>query len=1550
MNQHLTLPPSLPVTVLAVVLGMFGLPLNAPAAPPDLTAGGIPGDTISFNMGPTGARGWVYHVRENSSESRQIQIKSVATGSPAAGVLAADDVILGASGTGANPVNFTSDARKALANAINDAEARNPATLKLLRWRAGTTTTVTLTLQTMGAYSATAPYNCPKSALILQQGLDYIMTRPTPDTFKETAGRYSFGTLTLLAANTPSDPANAARMTRAQAEARALVPTAAVRAQMMADTRDATSMITWERGHTLMVLAEYFLLTGDTQVLPGIEAYAVNIAKNCSLFGTMGHIFAEKNLDGSANGPMGGVYGPVNSAGMPCFLGLLLARECGLTNPEITPGIERMSRFYGYYFGRGSIPYGEHEAEWSTHDNNGKSGLAALCFTLQNNRVAEGKFFAKMAAASGSVRGGGHTGAFFNYVWAPLGAACGGEDAVISHFSRIRWMLDLNRRWDGKFDYDCLSGEGPNSGAQYNDFRMSTAALLTYALPLRQLRITGRNQDPARWLNPTDIAEAAAVDGYVADSSRTTSQLIADLGNWSPMVQRRAADQLATRSIDTAMLNQITALANDPNGKSRVGACLTLGKISNSGTANARAATLAALLTDPQNHVRFMAAEAMRYLPQTAKMTQLHAVLSAAASTAKPLFPFDGEDPLHFAHGRIAMLLFYSGSAYGPKGMIWGTGINGVDRNLLYPAIRAVAANPIGMCRSTLQQTYQNLTAADVNALGGAIVDSVRFRTPSDKMFSAGVRTGGLVALEKYNIAEGVPLSLIYMVDDGRGDAYTDGLGILKKYAGGCTTVAPDPDVIGFCQSLLGGSHSAAALEVLNAIAADPAPAPLTPFKSIQSATADSSSLNLPANQTTLRVTASDFAGGDSVFTWRKVHGVGNVSFTPNGTAAAKDTVIQLDNAPGKYLFEVKMSDSRNLTEVYRTVAVNLRNPDGTLPPNSPPTAQPQAINAIPGADTAITLSATDPEGHPLVFSVTSQPSHGTLTGDAPNLVYTAGISHLGPDSFTFQVMDSEGQISSATVSITVSTAGARLLIHEPFDYAPGALNGKSGASEIGFNAPWHASTAQVITGSLSYGSLPVSGGSIGNLSGSTNHYGGARALSASALAGKGLLNDGATLWFSVIMGYGTNYAANPPVAANLTNARLALALANSGFNTGNYKYYINDEGSQLGSGLGVTLGRFNATNGKVVATQFRDASKGTSGWDGNVFGNVPVSTIGANSHRLVVGKITWGAASDTIELYEPDTNLNLNLPTSTLTVNVDQSKFDTITWARGDIVTMDEIRFGDSLAAVAGLNLTPPDTVPPVLLTFTDDRGGEPIQQGEAVAYTLSFSEPMDSNTLDASDFSNTGTASVVIHPVIQPVPGVVSVRVTPTTTGTVQLGIPSGALLKDLAGNPLDTSSAITDETIITVNPAMVSVPFVIGMSQAAAEAAIIAAELVVGAVTTQPSDTIPAGYVISQNPAGGTSAEPGSAVDIVISLGDATAPAPDPMTFAVAPEATGETTIAMTAATATDANGVEYYFACVAGGGNDSGWQASTVYVDTGLAPGTAYTYTVTARDKS
>lgn len=95
----------------------------------------------------------------------------------------------------------------------------------------------------------------------------------------------------------------------------------------------------------------------------------------------------------------------------------------------------------------------------------------------------------------------------------------------------------------------------------------------------------------------------------------------------------------------------------------------------------------------------------------------------------------------------------------------------------------------------------------------------------------------------------------------------------------------------------------------------------------------------------------------------------------------------------------------------------------------------------------------------------------------------------------------------------------------------------------------------------------------------------------------------------------------------------------------------------------------------------------------------------------------------------------------------------------------------------------------------------------------------------------------------------------------------------------------------------------------------------------------------------------------VDFILPLvpsPDVTPPSPDPMTFATPPYATSASAIAMTATTATDVESppVEYYFNFVSGGtgGNDSGWQSSASFADSGLAPNTLYTYRVKARDSA
>ena len=995
---------------------LFTLVTTSMAAPPDLTAGGVqdPSNNRTFNLGPTGLRGWAYYVSTaDTGESRQIQVSHVESGSPANGFLAVDDVILGADGTGATPVNFSSDARKSLAYAIQAAEARNTPELKLLRWRAGTTSTVTLTLQTMGSYTATAPYNCPKSALILQQGLQYVYN-------SESVGNYSFGGLTLLTTG------NAAHLAKAQTEARALIPSASYRDFLMRDERDDSGGLpVWDRGHKLIFLAEYYLATGDALVLPAVEAYAINIANNRSMFGTFGHGFADWK-----HGAIGGGYGTVSSAGLPCMLGLVLAKECGLTNPEIDPAIDAANRFFSWYAGKGAIPYGDHEP-YMAYESNGKNGLGAIYFGLQGNRDEEGKFFAQMATASFDEREWGHTGAFFNYLWAPLGAAQGGEDAAAAHFSRISWMLDLNRCWDGRFVYDCLNGEGstssPNNDTYYS-FKMSTAALLTYALPNRKLRITGKGQ-VANLLTSTDVTEAVQAKDYDVDS-RSNSELISDLGNWSPLVRLQAGEKLGTNGVSGAELSQITDLANNTAGNTasgtRAGACLALGEIGNSSSAG----VLVALLTDSDNYVRFSAAEGMRHLPTSANLTHLDTILSAVASTATPLFPLSEEDPMQFAHGRISMLLFYGGGVFGPAGIISGDGIDGLDRNLLYPAIRAVAETAHGSARSSLYQTYQNLDYNDVLALSESIVDSIVERAPSDRMFNHSVRAGGVAILRQYNIAEGVPAGMIYAADTTwNGPNVREAYNTLGAYGGSVTTVTPDPETIAFLQSYIDDVQVGETVQgILAAIAADTDPTPVVAFKSIQSATADDPILTLPANSTTLRVSGIDHMQGDSIYTWRKILGPGAVTFTPNGTSATASTV-QFDGTPGAYQFEVTMSDSRGFTEVYETVTVFVIQ-DGEVD-DDPPIPNMASFAVAPAADSETVISMTAVTGADVtgpveyLFSETTGNPGASSSGWQTSPSYTdSGLSSLTQYAYMVTMRDSLGNTGTTSSVVSVTTSG----------------------------------------------------------------------------------------------------------------------------------------------------------------------------------------------------------------------------------------------------------------------------------------------------------------------------------------------------------------------------------------------------------------------------------------------------------------------------------------------------------------------------------------------
>jgi hypothetical protein len=207
----------------------------------------------------------------------------------------------------------------------------------------------------------------------------------------------------------------------------------------------------------------------------------------------------------------------------------------------------------------------------------------------------------------------------------------------------------------------------------------------------------------------------------------------------------------------------------------------------------------------------------------------------------------------------------------------------------------------------------------------------------------------------------------------------------------------------------------------------------------------------------------------------------------------------------------------------------------------------------------------------------------------------------------------------------------------------------------------------------LTYGKLPTTGGSLKtDYSQWESRFGGARSIDPAALAGNGLLDNGATLWVSVLIGVGVE----PPGADKPNtseNSHLSFALASDSFRSETLK----SKGSlKTGTGVGIYL-----HNMYPYAAAYTDSGVTRAVDKG------PKCDVG--DHDLVVCKITWGQADDaddTIELYLPDKDLVLPAkPVSTLTTKVDQSTFDTLTFCLTDVVLLDEIRFGKSYSDVLG-------------------------------------------------------------------------------------------------------------------------------------------------------------------------------------------------------------------------------------------------------------------------
>jgi hypothetical protein len=730
---------------------------------PDLTKGTEGIDrSLTYNLGATGMRGWIYtpHWPQNiarqdatqgrtTGSSRQILVTHVGDKSPADGVMQVDDVILGI-----DDQPFTDDARKSLAKAIQEAEKEPPKAagpyhkeggkktrsghLALLRWRAGKTETVELKMRVLGTYSDTAPYDCPKSAKILEEACAALQ--------KETGPWPEIKGLALLATADPRF------LPEIKAIARAVGP------PTLKYDMPKIGMGVWHMGYQGIFLCEYYLSTGDESVLPAIREITLTLAKGQSMYGTLGHGISDLTDKGAFHGSIP-PYGPVNQCGLSANLAIILGRRCGVKDPEVDAAVARANGFFGYYVDKGTIPYGEHEPAWS-HENNGKSAMCAALFGVQPDHVRETHYFTTMCVAAYPNTELGHTGQGFSYLWRMVGANMGGPRAAAAFFKEVSWHFDLARRCDGTFTYDGGEQYGPGKTddntyygkSSYYGVSPDACHVLSYAAALQTLCITGKDMKTATagqetkapaWLTQQEVADAIAAGRFDLDRKKLSAEeLTTALGNWSPIVRLWAAEELATRSEAQALVPLLITAAEGTNARLRLGACEALRQLK----ASQALPVFVRLLRHEDRGLRFLAARGIKDLGAAAQPA-LDDIVKAFVDTAEPLQPVNFADPIQLAHGELIPALFAGGLT---------DALKKADPKMVLEAVRVASKNAGNRPRGSVGRFLESLTADDVRRLLPEIVELAVSHGPADTMFSRQPRVSAFKVLVKYHFQEGI--------------------------------------------------------------------------------------------------------------------------------------------------------------------------------------------------------------------------------------------------------------------------------------------------------------------------------------------------------------------------------------------------------------------------------------------------------------------------------------------------------------------------------------------------------------------------------------------------------------------------------------------------------------------------------------------------------------------------------------------------------------------------------------------------------------------------
>jgi hypothetical protein len=356
-------------------------------------------------------------------------------------------------------------------------------------------------------------------------------------------------------------------------------------------------------------------------------------------------------------------------------------------------------------------------------------------------------------AAHGSERDTGHTGNYFNILWAMPGVAASGPEASGAWMREFGgWYFDLARQADGTFQH-----QGPPEPEfdSYAGWDSTGSYLLAYAMPLKKILLTGKRPAIVPQLNAAE-AESLIADGrgwtnkdrHSAYDGMSEDELFERLGSWSPIVRERAAIALARRTDPS--IPRLLTLLDSPGLEARYGACQALTRLGDRGAPAVD--RLRTALKSDDLWLRVKAAESLAAIGAPA--------MPCVPELLEMLTQVDVEnDPRGMQQRYLTFALFD-----GHSGLL-SRSLEGVDREALYKAVRAGLKNQDGRSRGSLSSVYRNLSFEEIRPLLPAIHQAILEPAPSGEMFADEIRVEGVRLLARHRIKEGIDACVKYTRD-----------------------------------------------------------------------------------------------------------------------------------------------------------------------------------------------------------------------------------------------------------------------------------------------------------------------------------------------------------------------------------------------------------------------------------------------------------------------------------------------------------------------------------------------------------------------------------------------------------------------------------------------------------------------------------------------------------------------------------------------------------------------------------------------------------------